>query len=291
MKRPLVISLSSDDEEDEPKRSRTCPHAELEDMGDDLIAAIDPGTVHFGLDVYQPLTDKHVMMQIDYTLRRDPSTGRLRQIQVRDKDLCKLADYITSDYADVFRKCACIVVENQPPAERRKRGQVSFIPFEYAIRASLMAKFPKAHVFSVRSQTMRSFFGTSGKSHEHRKRLSWWFSKWILKGDDARRCAETFGITDGAINVDPLECMLYSEYAKHNYAKLVKLANAPFQFKPAHRRNTNDNALKKYIVRGTRLAERLEAAKARKIKKLGDYAAQTHPEPRPTPHIIQRRLR
>jgi hypothetical protein len=265
----------------------------VDDLGDDLIVAFDPGTVHFGINIHQPLLGIHIMVQVDYTLRRDPATGRLRQIEVREGDLCKLADYITDDYADVLSKCACIGIERQPNLQVRERGKIAFIPFEHALRSFCMAKYRSAWVFSITSVEMRAFYGTSGKDHDHRKRLSWWFCKSILAPEDLERAARIFNISDGGTNVDALECMLYCIYMRHNFEALRRKASEPFKFKAEHRRNTNNTPLRQCVIPSTFFEEKYALAKKRGLRgrAAGAFVGASSKIPRPVPLPAQERKR
>ena len=277
----------SHEEGSDPKKRLEVPNEisgeRLRKLGDDLIVAIDPGTVHFGMCINDPVQGVYIQLQIDYTLRRDPGTGMLRQIEVREGDLCRLADHITSDYADIFKKCACITIERQPNLQVRGRGKVAFIPFEHSLRSFCMAKYPRAHVFSVTSQELRTFLGTKGLNHEHRKKLSWWFCHAVLRPEDLQRAKRIFKITDGGINVDALECMLYCIFTQHNFAKLVKAAAAPFKFKAAWRRNTNDVPLRQCIITETLFERKYDLALSKGLrgKAAGEFVGKSSGIPRP----------
>ena len=265
----------------------------LDGLGSDLIVTMDPGTVNFGMDVYQPALGVHVLVRIDLTLERDPATGAMRQHDIREKDLCKLAERVTEDYRDVLSRANVIGVEKQPPLaayEEKKRGKINFIAFAHALLGMCMGKFPQAHVLSLCPRMRCSFFGTSGDDHDHRKRLTWWYCKSILSQKDVARVREVFGIDDEkGTGVDALDCMLYAIQVEQSYDALVAKALEPPEFKAANRRNTNNTITRQCVIPNTLFHRRFQTARARGLSAqearrslgVGPRPVSTKPPPKP----------
>lgn len=259
----------------------------LDGLGDDLVVTMDPGTVNFGMDMYQPALGIHVLARIDITLERDPETGNMRQFDVRESDLCTLADRITEDYRDVLERANVIGIERQPHIANGKggRSKINFIAFEHALRAMCMGKFPRAHVLGLNPRARCGFFNTSGENHDHNKRLTWWYVKSILSAQDAARVQSVFGIDDDSgSGVDALDCLLYALYVQCNYDTLIRTSLKKPQFKAAHRRNTNNTVLRQCVLPATLFSERLATARARGLS-LRDAARSLGRGPRPEAHV------